>query len=87
MLLFLFLTKGGEQAILYLQNTEKRAPLHEQLRKDADGIREESIRAVLPDRAVQRALKDFEEGRRTILVSVGKAAYQMAAAHCRRWVG
>ena len=32
------------------------------LRSDADKIIEESLRAVLPDQAVKRALKDYEEG-------------------------
>ena len=51
------------------------------LRKDADKIIENSIKAVLPDEAVKRALNDFEhpEGK-LILVAAGKAAWQMAAA-------
>lgn len=53
------------------------------LRTDADQIVKESIAAVLPDEAVTRALKDhtFTDGR-IILVSIGKAGWQMAkAAH------
>ena len=51
------------------------------LRKDADRIISESIKAVLPDEAVRRALKDFKPGSgRTLLVAAGKAAWQMARA-------
>lgn len=51
------------------------------LRKDADRIVAASIRAVLPDEAVQRALNDFQPGSgRTLLVAAGKAAWQMARA-------
>ena len=51
------------------------------LRKDADGIIEESLAAILPDAAVEKALKGhtFANGR-IVLVSVGKAAWQMARA-------
>ena len=52
------------------------------LRNDANSIIQSSIHAVLPDRAVERALEDFTpnpEGR-TILVAAGKAAWQMAFA-------
>ncbi len=52
-----------------------------QLRKDADRIVSESIRAVLPDEAVRRTLKDYRPGAgRTLLVAAGKAAWQMAKA-------
>ena len=45
------------------------------LRSDADKIIEESLRAVLPDQAVKRALKDYAVGEgKTILIAVGKAA-------------
>lgn len=56
-------------------------PMNEVLRKKADRIISASLRAVLPDAAVCRALKDFHppEGR-TLLISVGKAAWQMARA-------
>ena len=51
------------------------------LRGDADRIIAESIRAVLPDEAVRRVLKDFRPGPgRTLLVAAGKAAWQMARA-------
>ena len=49
------------------------------LREDADRIIAESIRAVLPDEAVRRTLKDYRPGKgRTLLVAAGKAAWQMA---------
>jgi hydroxypyruvate reductase len=52
-----------------------------QLRKDADHIISESIRAVLPDEAVRRTLKDYRPGAgKTLLVAAGKAAWQMARA-------
>ncbi len=49
------------------------------LREDANIIIQESIQAVLPDAAVQRALKDkvFDKGR-LYVVATGKAAWQMA---------
>ncbi len=49
------------------------------LREDADRIVRESIRKVLPDEAVSRALagKDFGHGR-VYVVAAGKAAWQMA---------
>ena len=51
------------------------------LRADADSIIRASISAVLPDNAVQRALRDYLPGPgKTLLVSVGKAAWQMAKA-------
>ena len=51
------------------------------LRDDADKIIERSIKAVLPDEAVRKALsgKKFGAGR-LILVSIGKAGWQMARA-------
>lgn len=51
------------------------------LRSDADTIVRESIRAVLPDEAVRRALagRQFGPGR-LVLVAAGKAAWQMASA-------
>lgn len=54
--------------------------MNEQLRRDADGIIAEAIRAVLPDRAVQRALAEVEFPGRVFLVAAGKAAWQMAKA-------
>ena len=51
------------------------------LRKDADQIVRESIAVVLPDEAVHRTLKDYKPGTgKTLLVAVGKAAWQMAKA-------
>lgn len=51
------------------------------LRKDAETIVRESIAAVLPDEAVKRTLREFRPfGGRTLLVSAGKAAWQMAKA-------
>lgn len=54
---------------------------YEKLRKDANLIIDKSIASVLPDAAVKRALKtaDFGGGR-LILVSIGKAGWQMAKA-------
>ena len=50
-------------------------------RKNADAIVKASLQAVLPDEAVQRALKDYKPGKgRTLLVAAGKAAWQMAKA-------
>ena len=52
-----------------------------QLREDAEKIIHASIQAVMPDRAVEKALKDYRgNGGRTILVAAGKAAWQMASA-------
>ena len=51
------------------------------LRQDADTIIASSLKAVLPDAAVRRALesKSFHpQGGRILLVAVGKAAWQMA---------
>ena len=51
----------------------------QELKKDANSIIRESIAAVVPDEAVQRALKQFHPGKgRIILVAAGKAAWQMA---------
>ncbi len=51
------------------------------LRADADRIVRGAIEAVLPERAVRRALEDFAPGGgKTILVAVGKAAWRMAKA-------
>lgn len=55
--------------------------MNKELRKDADSIISASLKAVLPDEAVARALKDFKPGAgRVVLVAAGKAAWQMAAA-------
>ncbi len=51
------------------------------LREDANKIIEQSIHAVLPDVAVQRALENYEFGSgKVLLVSIGKAGWQMAKA-------
>ena len=50
------------------------------LRKDADAIIAASIKAVQPDEAVRRALNGQEFPGRVLLVSAGKAAWQMAKA-------
>ena len=49
------------------------------LRQNADKIINSSLNAVLPDRAVEKALEQFQgNGGRTVLVAAGKAAWQMA---------
>ena len=54
------------------------------LRQNADKIIKSSLSAVLPDRAVEKALEQFQgNGGRTVLVAAGKAAWQMAAAAVR----
>lgn len=54
------------------------------LRQNADKIINSSLNAVLPDRAVEKALEQFQgNGGRTVLVAAGKAAWQMAAAAVR----
>ena len=50
------------------------------LRSHADQIVKEAIAAVQPDAAVQRALKSMNFRGRLLLVSAGKAAWQMAKA-------
>lgn len=55
--------------------------MNELLRAHADQIVAASLKAVLPDEAVQRALKEFVPGSgKTILISAGKAGWQMARA-------
>ena len=54
------------------------------LRQNEDKIINSSLNAVLPDRAVEKALEQFQgNGGRTVLVAAGKAAWQMAAAAVR----
>lgn len=53
------------------------------LRRDAEDIARSAIEAVKPDEAVRRALADFRPAGRVFLVSVGKAAWQMASAAVR----
>ncbi|MCD8146832.1 MAG: glycerate kinase [Clostridiales bacterium] len=58
--------------------------MNEILRSEADQIISASLNAVLPDEAVQRALKRFRpRGGKTLLVATGKAAWQMANAAVR----
>ena len=53
----------------------------ETLRKDADIIIKNAIESSLPDSAVKKALEKFPEVKgKIILVSVGKAGWQMASA-------
>ncbi len=52
--------------------------MRQTMREDAFTIVERSIRAVLPDAAVRRALEGRRFPGRVILVAVGKAAWQMA---------
>lgn len=54
--------------------------MNQQLRNDAEVIIKEAIAAVLPDAAVIRALENKEFSGRVFLVSVGKAAWNMANA-------
>jgi hydroxypyruvate reductase len=48
------------------------------IRKDAEQIMADSIRAVLPDAAVRRAISGRAFPGRVLMVAVGKAAWQMA---------
>ena len=61
----------------------KEVPMNSILRSHADAIVSAAIRAVQPDAAVQRALSGQTFPGRVILVSAGKAAWQMARAACR----
>lgn len=54
--------------------------MNHQLKADADHIIAASLKAVMPDQAVQRALSSFHSEGKTLLVAVGKAAWQMAKA-------
>lgn len=55
--------------------------MNETLHRHAQQIVSASLKAVLPDEAVQRALREFKPGGgRTLLVSAGKAGWQMAKA-------
>ena len=55
------------------------------LRSHADAIIKASITAVLPDEAVKRALKGQNFPGRVLLISAGKAAWQMAKAAYDFW--
>ena len=51
------------------------------MRKEARQVIDAALRAVLPDNAVQRALRGYTPPPgRLVLVALGKAAWQMAAA-------
>ena len=51
------------------------------LRSDADGIIQETLAEILPDAAVEKALRGYTFGAgRVVLIAVGKAAWQMAHA-------
>ena len=55
--------------------------MNELMRRNANEIIRASLDAVLPDEAVERALKGYKSrGGKTILVATGKAAWQMAKA-------
>ncbi len=55
--------------------------MNTRIKADADSIIKSSLKAVLPDEAVARALQTFRRGEgKTVLVSAGKAAWQMAKA-------
>ena len=54
--------------------------MDQKLRQYADTIVSASIRAVLPDEAVSRALEDQNFSGRVVLIAAGKAAWQMAKA-------
>ena len=55
--------------------------MNQKLRNDIDYIVENTIKEVLPDEAVARALNNFSYGKgKVIIVAAGKAAWQMAAA-------
>ncbi len=54
--------------------------MNEKLRRHALEITAESIRRVLPDAAVRRALEGREFPGRVVIVAVGKAAWRMAKA-------
>jgi hydroxypyruvate reductase len=54
--------------------------MNKELRKDAEVIAFRAIEAVKPDAAVARALHNVQLTGNIYLVSVGKAAWQMAAA-------
>lgn len=55
--------------------------MNKTLRADAEEIMRAAIQSVLPDEAVRRTLSSYQPGPgRTVLVAVGKAAWQMAKA-------
>ncbi len=52
--------------------------MKQELRKDAERIAREAIRAVSPEQAVRRALQGMQMTGKIVLVAVGKAAWKMA---------
>lgn len=60
-----------------LRNDQNKLKL---LRSDALYIIQKSIKSVLPDEAVEAALKNFHTEGKIILVAIGKAAWRMAFA-------
>ena len=56
----------------------KGEKMDKKLHKEAEDIIRYCIEEVMPDRAVKKALKDITLRGKVVLVSVGKAAYQMA---------
>lgn len=72
---------GGASAILEPINEEGKAISMTELRRHAEQIYTAAIRRALPDVAVKETLKGFRPGPgRTVLISVGKAAWRMASA-------
>lgn len=57
--------------------------MYSKLRQDAECIARGAVAAVMPDNAVQRALKNISLQGNIYLVAVGKAAWQMADAAVR----
>jgi hydroxypyruvate reductase len=60
-----------------LRNDQNKLKL---LRSDALYIVQKAIESVLPDQAVEAALKDFHTEGKIVLVAIGKAAWRMAFA-------
>ncbi len=60
----------------------ERLEVHMDLRQDAQRIIDRALKAAQPDTAVKKALSDIDLGakRRVLLIAIGKAAWQMAAA-------
>ena len=58
--------------------------MNQEMRQTADIIINEALAAVMPDNAVEKALRKFDcTTGRTVLVAAGKAAWQMASAAVR----
>lgn len=54
--------------------------MRDTMREDANYIIESSLKAVLPDEAVRKTLEGRSFSGKLVLISVGKAAWQMAKA-------